>query len=420
MSKGKSKKKMLIAVVISMIIIVAVGGITTALRGKEQGIAVNVMAVEKGAIIVTVPANGILEEIDRHMVFTENATKVLSVKVQEGDYVQKGQLLAVLDTKDLSHQLEIKKHMLDIDKIELEKLETISNQAIASQERKIESSLGAMEEAKKVWERKEELYHNGAIAKQEYEASQRNYEDAKRAYEEAKANNNTTEFDIERMRRRIKITELEIEELKKDMQRQSPKITSPIEGIVIDINLQEGAMSNPTNPSFIVSNIENLEIQINVSEYDIAKVEVGQIVTIETDAIPGESFEGMVERIAPVAKRMSTGQTTETIIPVTIKVKETDAVLKPGFSVRTKIISEEKEDVLIVPFDTIITEANGAKVVFVVREGLLHKVEVQTGIESDFDVEIIDGLQEGDEIVANPSVSLQEGDTVIINGRHGN
>ncbi|AOY75732.1 efflux RND transporter periplasmic adaptor subunit [Clostridium formicaceticum] len=416
MSKSKSKKKIIIFAVIMVIIAVTIVT-AAAMRGKEQEISVDVFTLKKGEITVTVPANGILEEVERQTIYTEDSAKVLSIEVEEGDHVTAGQVLALLDGDDLEIQLNIKEKNLEMNKIELAKLEKIYGEEKTEHNRRLESASRKMEEAKRDFDRDKELYEHGAISQQEYRQSERNFEDAVESYEEIQAKVYTTEFDIDRMKKSIAVTELEIREIQNRIEKQEDKILSSINGVVTAIHLEEGSFVNPANPGFVISNIEDLTIEIKVSEYDIAKVELGQEVEIQTDAITGKTFKGIVEKISPVAKRESTGQTTETIIPVTIKVEEKDDLLKPGFSVKTRIISQQKEGVLVVPFDTITMEANGAKTVFIVKEEVLHKVEVQTGIESDFEIEIVDGLQEDDKIVLNPSMYLQEGMKVVVNER---
>ncbi|AKL93851.1 efflux transporter, RND family, MFP subunit [Clostridium aceticum] len=416
MSKTKWKKKMMIVVVAAVVMVAAIVTVT-AMRGKEQRAFVDVFALQKGAIAVTVPANGVLEEVEKQTIYTETNVKVVSVEVKEGDFVKAGQVLATLDSEDLGNQLEIKKKMLGMEKIELAKLEGDQEEAVAEHRRRIERSFSLVEEAKASLERSKELYDHGAIPQQAYRDEERAYEDALRDYEEIKEKRVSAEFDIQRMQKKIAITELEIREIQEKMGKQQNKIISHIDGVVTAVHLEAGSIANPANPSFVISNTKDLRIEIKVSEYDIAKVALGQEVEIQTDAVADKTFRGVVEKIAPVARRESTGQTTETVIAVTIKVEETDDLLKPGFTVKTKIINQQQEDVLLVPFDTIMTEANGAKTVFVVEEDILHRVEIQTGIESDFEIEIIEGLEVDQKIVLNPSMDLQEGMKVLVNER---
>ncbi|SES86532.1 RND family efflux transporter, MFP subunit [Natronincola peptidivorans] len=415
--KGKGKKKKIIIGVIIVVIAIAAIGANAIMRGNNEGLAVDVMALEKGEITITVPANGILEEIERQTIYAENSAKVLSIEVEEGDYVAAGQVLALLDGEDLEIQMAIKKQMLEMNKIDLARLEKNQKIEQGNRNRQMDSSLKRMEDAKTDLDRNKQLFEHGAISQQDFRNSERDYEEAVNSYEELQQKQDTLEFEIQKMRKTIAITELEIAEIEKRIEKQEGKIVSSINGVVTNIHVEEGSFVNTANPSFVIANIEDLTIEINVNEYDIAKVEVGQKVEIQTDALMGQVFKGEVEKIAPVAKRVSTGQTNETVIPVTIKVIERDDFLKPGFSVRTRIISQKKEDVLVVPFDSIMVEQNGAKMVFVVREDTLHKIEVQTGIESDFDVEIIRGLEENDMVVLNPSMFLTEGMKVTVNER---
>ena len=417
MTKEKSKnkkRKILIGIVVLIVIVIGIVGVN-ALKGREEGIVVDVLTLEKGEITVTVPANGVLEEIEKQTIYVEDSAKVLSIEVEEGDYVKAGQVLALLDGEDLEIQRDIKKQMLEINKIELAKLEKAQDEERAEKNRQLESRLRKMREASEDLERNKELYQHGAISQQEYRDIERIFEDAKEGYEEIEKRQDTFEFDIDKMKKNIDITQLEIVDINKRIEKQEGKIVSSINGVVTNIHLEEGSIVNPSNPGFVISNVENLAIDINVNEYDIAKVEIGQEVEIQTDALMGKTFKGVVQKIAPVAKAMSTSQTNETVIPITIKVEEKDDLLKPGFSVKTKILCQQKGDVLVLPFDTIMTESNGAKKVFVVRDDILHKIEVQTGIESDFDIEIVSGLDEGDKIVLNPSMILQEGMKVIVN-----
>ena len=413
MAKKKIKKKTFIILAFLVLTVFIVGiKIVSGIRGKGNGIAVDVMTLERGNITVTVPANGVLEEVEKQTIYAESSAKVLSIEVEEGDYVTAGQVLALLDGEDLEIQLEIKKQVLAMNKIDLEK--DYQGEELRRNHR-LESSLAIMEDAKENLDRSNKLFEHGAISQQEQKNNERAYEEALRNYKEAEVNLDTFKLDIEKMKKNIAITELEIAEIEKRIEKQEGKIVSSINGVVTAIHVEEGSFVNTTNPSFVISNIEDLSIGIYVNEYDIGKVAVGQEVEIETDAVRGKVFKGFVEKIAPVAKAMTSGQTNETVVYVDIKVEESDNLLKPGFSVKTKIISQEEEGVLTVPFDAILTETNGAKVIFKVKDNIIHKVEVQTGIESDFDVELIGGLEEGDVFVLNPSMTMEDGMKVLIN-----
>ncbi|QUH24886.1 efflux RND transporter periplasmic adaptor subunit [Serpentinicella alkaliphila] len=405
------KKKFIYASICIVIVLIASLGMVYSSKNNQKLVSVTAKVVETGDIVVRVPANGVIEEVNRHLVVHESVAKVLSVEVKEGESVVEGQVLAHLEPNDVSVRKQIKESQLAMEKLDLEKLENTRERTRINLSR-------AKTEAKETAERSKALYEAGAISKIELNKSIEALENAEREYLDFNVFRDGLSIDIEKMKRKIDVTKLEIKELEKEQQRAGTLITSPINGIVTKVNLERGMTVSPTNPSFIISDLSELKIEINVSEYDISKVKVGQLVEINSDAIGDGTLFGEVEKIAPVATRIASGQVNETVVPVTIKVDGTHEGVKPGFSVRTRIVSEQKENVIIVPFDTIVSEQNGAKIVWIVTpDNILKRVEVQTGIESDFEIEIISGINKGDTVVLNPSSNLKEDIKVNVNLR---
>lgn len=410
MERKRRKKTIIISVVIVVILILSIN-VFSSNRNNQDSVAVNAMAIELTDILVRVPANGIIEEVNRHPVFHESISKVISVEVKEGDEVKAGQTLAYLEPDDVSLRLTIKNNQLEIEKLDLEKLENTRERTVLNLER-------AKNEAREALEKSKALYEVGAISKAELSKSIETLENAELEYNDLTKSRDNLSIDIEKMEKRIEITRIELNELKREQERSGTKIISPADGIVTKVDLEVGATASPSNPSFIISDLSELKIDINVSEFDISKVKVGQVVEITSDAIGDMILYGEVDTIAPVATRVTSGQVNETIVPVTIKLKDAHEGIKPGFSVRTRIISEEKEDVKVVPFDTVVVQQNGTKFLWVItKEDILKKVEVQTGIKSDFEVEIIEGVELGDKVVLNPTANLREGIKVNVNQR---
>jgi|GEM_PF-864202 len=407
MEKNKARKIIFVSVILVVVLVGSIG-IVSATRNKQRFISVNAMTVESGNIMVRVPANGVIEEVNRHLVTHDSVSKVLSVEVKEGDAVKAGQVLANLEGTDIYVKLKIKQSQLDIDRLDLERLEN-------QRERTEQDLIQAKSEAQEAFEQNKTLFEAGAISKVDYDKTLELLEKAESEYTEFSTFRDSLFIDIEKMKIKIEISKLEIEELLNEEKKMGTKILSPIDGIVTKVSLEKGMSVSPTNPSFIVSDLSELKVDINVSEYDISKVRVGQTVEINSDAI-GTTLYGEVSEIAPIASNVSTGQVAETVIPVTVKLFENSEGVKPGFSVRTRIICEQKENIIVVPFDTIISEQNGAKVVWVITENdTLKKVEVQTGLESDFELEVIEGLKLGDRIVLDPSSDLKEDIKVDVN-----
>lgn len=382
-------------------------GAVRASRASNQSQLIEVIEIEPRDITVKIPANGMLEEVEKELVYYEGNGKVDTVEVEIGDVVQKGQVLAKLETTDLGNKLSIAYLQLEIEELNIAKLEKTRTETI-------ENTLRSLDNAKNILERNLVLYQSGALSQIELEKSQETYDELARNYEQFLNEEDSLLFDIQRLRKQLEVSQLNIQDLKREQERLGGKILSPMNGIVTAVNTQKGSIVNPATPSFIISNINDLEIKIFVNEYDIAKVQLGQGVEIVTDALSGKIFSGIVDKIAPVATRMATGQSTETVVAVTIKVVESHEMLKPGFSVKTKIISDKKEATIVLPFDAIKLEQDGRKIVYVVEGEVAIAREVQTGIESDFDVEIIEGLKLGDLVILRPGANIKDGERVII------
>ncbi|KAB3532425.1 efflux RND transporter periplasmic adaptor subunit [Alkaliphilus pronyensis] len=403
----KSKKKLVIVLVALLVIAGISAAVVSASRGGKQGITVDAKAIELGEISVEIPANGMLEEIDKESVFHDINAKVEAVEVEVGDPVKKGQVLATLDSEEFGNRLDISKAQLEMEQLSLQRLKTSRQEAI-------DNIVRELEEVKSAYERSKELFESGGISQLEYNQSEKAYRDLQRSHQQYINNEDSLYYDIKRTEKQITISQLNIQDTQKEMEKLQGEITSPMDGLVTQVNVEKGSFTNPSVPAFVVADTANLQIIINVSEYDISKIQLGQEVEIETDALPDTVFSGEIEKIAPIASRMSTGQTNETVVPVTIKVIDQHQMLKPGFSVKTRIVSEKKDSTVVVPFDSIMMEED-KQFVFVISNDTLEKREVEIGIESDFHVEVTKGLAEGDIIVLRPNMDLKDGDSVIVN-----
>ncbi len=406
MARFKSKK-LIIIVIIIILVGMGMAAATRAARAGNQGTPVEVAVIAKGDIVVKVPANGVLEEVEKQLVYYEGSSKVKSIEVELGQRVTKGQLLAIVDATDLKSKIDVAGEQQEIERITLERLEMSRVEAI-------DSSKSLLTEARLTLERNQELFDRGAISQVELEKLQKSCDDAERTYQQYLNNEDSLYYDIQKLHKQLNISRLNINDLLAQQQKQSAQIVSPMEGVVTQQNIELGGFTSPTSPCFVISNMEHLEIKIDVSEYDIAKVHIGQEVEIVTDAMGDKIFKGTVEKIAPVASRVNTGQSVETVVGVTIKVMETNEFLKPGFSVKTRIISESSLNTIVVPFDAIQTENEGARFVYVVKDGIVAKREVQVGVESDFTIEVVSNLTEGEEVIVNPPDNLADGDKVLV------
>ena len=176
---------------------------------------------------------------------------------------------------------------------------------------------------------------------------------------------------------------------------EKTKLTSPLSGIVTRVRKEEGEMAGLGEPIISLMSISGLQIEVEVPEVDIGKVELGQRAEIGLDALPDEVFLGRVVKINP-AEEIIQGVV---YYKVTIDFEKSDKRVKSGMTADIDIITRKKNNVLVVPARAVIDQ-NGKKMVRVLEAEGFETREVKTGIHgNDGEIEIISGLKEGERVI---------------------
>ena len=176
---------------------------------------------------------------------------------------------------------------------------------------------------------------------------------------------------------------------------QKAKLTSPISGIITQVRKKEGEMAAPGEPIISLMSVSGLQIEVEVPEVDIGKVKLGQRAEIGLDAFPDEVFWGSVVKIDP-AEEIIQGVV---YYKVTIDFDKLDKRIKSGMTADIDIITQEKNNVLVVPARAVISQ-NDKKMVRVLEGEGFKMREVKTGIHgSEGEIEIISGLKEGERVI---------------------
>jgi HlyD family secretion protein len=177
------------------------------------------------------------------------------------------------------------------------------------------------------------------------------------------------------------------------------KLSAPFEGVITDISIQPGDWVTAGEAAFRVEDLSGLLIDLEVSEVDINSVSLGQVVTVNFDAIQGKDYQGLVVEIAGTG-RPSAGSVN---FRVTVELADADELVKPGMTAAVLIRARTVEDALLVP-NRAVREVGGQRIVYVLREDdSLEAMEVRLGTISDAYSEVVGGdLQAGDRVVLNP------------------
>ncbi len=198
------------------------------------------------------------------------------------------------------------------------------------------------------------------------------------------------------------LTQLQVEQAQLSLdqarhQLEGTTLTAPHDGTITLVGIKEGELSGG-QPAFILTDLSQFHVDILVDEIDIGRVAVGQPVTITLDALPGETLSSQVNEIAQTAQ-LDSGVVT---YKVTIRLAPTaaDVPLRTGMTTNVDIVTERRDDVLLVPNRFVrIDRTSGKATVDRDDDGQVQAIEIQIGLRDEMHSEVLAGLSEGDTVV---------------------
>jgi len=363
-------------VVIATILMIIAGLVLWKVRHQATAIdklKLSQAIVKRGSITLKVTESGRVEPLTMVNIKSDFAGEVKSLLVDEGTVVEPGDTLAIIQ-------------------LEATQSQQVANAWATLQRMKLE-----LESAHRDLERKRELLEKGFIAKKEVEDAEKLYEDCKINYELAKR----------QLRLLLGGADINPEELTAN-EVTLIAIKSPVSGVVINLNVEEGEMITSGTRTYgggtvlmTIADLSKMIVKARINEIDVAKLKVGQPVQIGFDAIRGKVYHGKVRKISP------TGTVEQNIVvyPVEVDILDADSLIKPGMTADIDIIVGEAHNVLLVP-KTAIIQRDDHKFVKVLRHGTPRPQPVITGLEDNVNVEIKQGLSEGDTVLLQPTAGL--------------
>jgi RND family efflux transporter MFP subunit len=191
------------------------------------------------------------------------------------------------------------------------------------------------------------------------------------------------------------------------------RLVSPIDGTITERGIEPGEVVTPGLQAtfegkalLTVSNLATLVVKAELNQIDVAKVELGQKVTVTLDALPGRSYAAVVTKIAP-ASTMPKGKDVESF-PVEATLQSAEGAIRPGMTADVRIHVETRAGVLALPVEAVTREQGRRYVTRLLpgdRGATRARVEVELGRRSDREVEVVSGIAEGDRVLIDPSSS---------------
>jgi HlyD family secretion protein len=414
----KKKTIIWIIVIVTILLIVLIGGKKAGWFGKSGNFKqIEVTNISLIDIVETVAATGKIQPEVEIKLSSEVSGEIIKLPIIEGQQVKKGDLLVSINPDLVQAQVNQSQASL---------------QNIKAQLTQAEANLNNL---KLNFERNKSLYEKGVISKSEWE---RTFTD----YEVAKANVKSAYYNVQS-------AESSVKQSRDNLARTS--IFAPRDGTISKLSVELGervvGTAQMAGTEIVrVANLNNMEVEVDVNETDIVKVNVGDSTIVEVDAYLKREFKGIVTEIANTAENtLSVDQVTNFKVKVRILPEsykdlsadkpENSSPFRPGMTATVDIITNKKENIIGVPISAIVikTDTSSAKKKKIVKETISSKTEkfecvfvkigdvaklrvITTGIQDDSNIEITSGLNEGDEVITGPyntvTKILKSGDQV--------
>lgn len=322
-------------------------------KGGEKPVLVSVEMVKKGNLNNYLVLNGTVEPERQVKVYCRLSAFVEKKLHEEGDYVKKGDILCKLDETEIriSYQQA---------KIQLEQSELV----FKSEER--------------TFNRNKNLSKNSLISEEELQAAEAAFEKARLDFENKKE-------DFKNLKMQLGYT----------------SVKSPVDGYITERLVEIGDRVNSNQHVFTVEDFNPFLVKVYVPSSDAIGLKEGMKVDIISEIISDKVFTGKIKIINP---RIDINSGT---VKVTLEVKDDTHSLKPGMFVETRIIKGKKENVIVVP-KKCISFQSGKTYVYVNNNGIAEKRELITGMNEEDNVEVLEGLKEGESLVIVGVESLKD------------
>jgi HlyD family secretion protein len=375
-------------------------------KEAEAPAPVQVTAVTQNTIRRTVAGDGTLFPLDQANVMPKLAAPVQKFYVNRGDHVKQGQLLAMLENRDLVAAAAESKGGVDQAESNFRATQgaTVPESVVKAQT-DLDAARESRDAAKKVLDSRQGLFKDGALAGKLVDDAQVAYAQAQGQYRAA--DEHLKALQSVSKEEQIKGATAQVQTAKSHFDAQEAqvaysRIVSPIGGIVSDRPLNVGEMANPGSPVISVMDISRVIARINIPEADATAVKVGQSVVVTQGNNSGE-IEGKVKVVSPAA------DANTTTVQVWVDVPNPGERLKPGTSVHAVIVAEEFKAATVVPAAAILPgEEGGTAVLTVGSDSTVRRKTVKVGVREGNQVQILAGVSPGEEVVVVGGLGLDD------------
>ena len=375
-------------------------------KETEAAAPVQVTAVTQATIQRIVRGDGALFPINQANLMPKIAAPVRQFMVNRGDHVKEGQLVAVLENRDLVDAANESRGTVEQAESNLRSTQGAAvPDAVMKAQTDVEAARQARDNANKVLQSREDLFKQGALAQRLVDESRVAFSQADAQYRAAEEHLNTLQSVGKQ--EQIKGAAAQVQSAQAHLASQETqvgysRVTSPISGVIADRPLNVGEMANPGSPLMSIVDIARVVARVDVPQSEASAVKIGQTATL-TQPGSQDAVEGKVTVVSPAADQNTT------TVQIWIQADNPGERLKPGTAIHADIATEVVKAATVVPATAILPgEEGGTAVLTVSPDSVAHKRTVTLGIRQGSQVQILSGVNPGEEVVVSGGLGVDD------------
>ena len=372
------------------LLVLAVAG--AAVLAGRRGTPVQLVPVARSGIVQSVVATGRLNAPARMDIGAEVTATVLEVRVREGDRVKAGALLLRLSDAEAGAALKQARAALTEARGRATQQATVAapvaTQAVVQAE-------AAFTSAERDHQRARELVAQGFFSQQKLDDARRALDTVRSALQSARVQAQANQpSGIERTLAASRVEQAQAAVGMAEARLARLAITSPVDAIVLTRSVEPGSMAQPGHVLLTLAAQGGTRIDANVDEKNLRLLQPGMPARAVADAYPGQSFDAQLNYIAPAVDPQ------RGTVEVRLAVPSPPPFLRPDMTVSVELVGGLKKDALVLPSGAVRDADREAPWVLALRDGLAVRVPVKLGLRGVGSIEIIEGLKEGDPVIA--------------------
>jgi HlyD family secretion protein len=333
--------------------------------------------------------------------------------VDAGDSVLKGQILATIDSPELSNQLKQEQSSLQRLQFELARQKIQSKKQVLENQKSSDLANVALTAADREKRRADQAYQSHSISQIDFEKAQDDLENAKLVYKhsvkDAKLNIESLEFEVQTKQLQVDRQALEVNELSR--QETDLTLLSPVNGIVGNLAVEQKNQVGKNQGIMSVVDLTEFELDVDIPESYADDLAIGMVAEVNLN---GQTHQATLVTISPeIENNQVTGRVRFAKTDSNNKQLSPPLGLRQNQRLTTRILMESKRDVLMVERGQFLQSANGS-VAYVLQDGLAIRTSINTGARSLSVVEVLNGLTEGQQIIISGTDQFSAAKTLLI------